>query len=1008
MARPHILPDTAAALAWLREQGVVDLTIDSRAIDGLSGAAFIAWPGAARDGRAFVQQALHAGARACLVEADGVEAFAFDDARIAAVPGLKARSAEIAHGFYGEPSDQLKVVAVTGTNGKTSTSWWTAQVLETIGLPCGVVGTLGVGQVRAGGVAHTGLTTPDPVTLHRTFREFVKQGLQAAAIEASSIGIEELRLHATRIEVAQFTNFTQDHLDYHGDMAAYWQAKRRLFDWPGMRAAVINLDDDKGADLLRHAQARGLDAWTCRVGGAAGAARLQAIDLAHTESGARFTVVERSALSTQEVGRVCVSAPVIGAFNVANLLGVIGAARALGGSLEAIAKACASLQAVPGRMQQVAAPDAAQVHAPLVVVDYAHTPDALQKALQALRPVAESRSGKLWCIFGCGGDRDPIKRPFMGATADRHADRVVLTSDNPRSESPGYILSQILVGVPGRDQVDVIEDRRAAIAHAIGGAQPQDVVLLAGKGHEATQEIAGVKHPFSDIEEASAALSRRAPSSCLLTPTSEPPAATMMMTLGLAHALLPGSTLHGDPATPIARVHTDTRTLQGGDFFVALRGERFDAHDFLPHACESGAVAVMAQRGVAESGLPGLTVADTRAALSMLAARWRARFDIPLIGVTGSNGKTTVTQMVASILRAWMAQVDGDHGELAALATQGNFNNDIGVPLTLLGLRERQHRSAVVELGMNHPGEIAQLAAIAAPTVGLVNNAQREHQEFMHTVEAVARENGAVLQSLSRDGVAVFPADDEYTPIWRELAQGCRVMDFSMQGPAAVTGSASWHAEPAPHWQIRLVTPQGEADVALAMAGRHNVRNALAATAAALGAGVPLPCIVAGLQAFQPVKGRSQLQRATVRGQAVTLVDDSYNANPDSVRAAIDLLADLPGPRWLVLGDMGEVGNQGPAFHEEVGAYAAARGIEHIWTAGSLCAHTAQAARASQALATSGGPVQTLHFGSAADIVAALPQPEAAPQVASILVKGSRFMKMEQVVAALCGGAHAA
>ena len=482
--------------------------------------------------------------------------------------------------------------------------------------------------------------------------------------------------------------------------------------------------------------------------------------------------------------------------------------------------------------------------------------------------------------------------------------------------------------------------------------------------------------------------------------------ATTMMTLGQAHTLLPGSVLHGDPATPIARVHTDTRTLQAGDLFLALCGERFDAHNFLPQAAQSGAVAVIGQHGVAECGLPGLTVSDTRAALGWLASGWRARFDIPLVAVTGSNGKTTVTQMVASILRAWMAsQGDAD----AALATAGNFNNDIGVPLTLLRLRERAHRCAVVELGMNHPGEIAQLAAMAAPTVALVNNAQREHQEFMHTVEAVARENGAVLQSLSRTGVAVFPADDAHTPVWRALAQGCRVIDFATEGSAAVTGCATWQAAPAPHWQILLRTPQGEADVALAMAGQHNVRNALAATAAALGAGVPLAAIVAGLQAFEPVKGRSQLRQASLRGQAVTLVDDSYNANPDSVRAAIDMLVGLPGPHWLVLGDMGEVGDKGPAFHEEVGAYAAERGIEHFWTAGALCAHASHAAQAKNA--SPQGEVNApsvRHFDSAADIVAALSLPDGTPSVASILVKGSRFMKMEQVVAALTGGAHAA
>ncbi|MGE5452863.1 MAG: UDP-N-acetylmuramoyl-tripeptide--D-alanyl-D-alanine ligase [Acidobacteriota bacterium] len=467
-----------------------------------------------------------------------------------------------------------------------------------------------------------------------------------------------------------------------------------------------------------------------------------------------------------------------------------------------------------------------------------------------------------------------------------------------------------------------------------------------------------------------------------------------MMTLGLAHALLSGSTLQGDPATPLLRVHTDTRSLQQGDLFVALRGERFDAHDFLPQAAQAGAVAVLIENGAPQTDLPALRVSDTRAALGRLAAGWRARFDLPLVAVTGSNGKTTVTQMIATILQAWQTSLNRPDG---ALATQGNFNNDIGVPLTLLRLREDVHHCAVVELGMNHPGEIAELAALAAPTVALVNNAQREHQEFMHTVDAVARENGAVLQALSVAGTAVFPADDDYTPIWRELAHGCKVMDFALDGAAAVTGSAQWQAQPQPHWSLTLHTPQGDACVSLRMAGLHNVRNALAATASALAAGVPLSAVAAGLNAFEPVKGRSQLRGITWQGQGVTLIDDSYNANPDSVRAAIDMLAGLPAPRWLVLGDMGEVGDQGPAFHAEVGAYARERGIEHVWTAGELCQHTAQA--------YGSGARQ---FDNAAAIVAALQQQTGPNAVASVLVKGSRFMKMEQVVQELSGGAHAA
>ena len=473
-----------------------------------------------------------------------------------------------------------------------------------------------------------------------------------------------------------------------------------------------------------------------------------------------------------------------------------------------------------------------------------------------------------------------------------------------------------------------------------------------------------------------------------------------MMTLGMARQMLPGSVLVGDPSTPILRVHTDTRTLQAGDLFVALRGERFDAHDFLTQAAGKGATAVIGEQGVAESGLPGLAVPDTRAALAQLAAAWRARFDIPVIAVTGSNGKTTVTQMVASILRAWMSSEGTPE---AALSTQGNFNNDIGVPLTLLRLREGVHRCAVVELGMNHPGEIAHLAAWTAPTAAIINNAQREHQEFMHTVEAVARENGSVLAHLAPSGVAVFPSDDAaHTPIWRELAGAHRVLDFALLSStdavaAPVTGQAQWVAAGA-HWRIRMHTPVGSGDVCLPMAGQHNVRNALAAAAAAAGSGVPWVSIVTGLETFVPVKGRSALLSVHLQGEPVSLVDDSYNANPDSVRAAIDMLADLPGPHWLVLGDMGEVGDQGPAFHREVGEHARARGIAHVWTAGELCRHTAQAVGE-----------QAQAFDSAADIVATLQMPSHAwPQVQSILVKGSRFMKMETVVHALTGGQHVA
>jgi UDP-N-acetylmuramoyl-tripeptide--D-alanyl-D-alanine ligase len=452
-----------------------------------------------------------------------------------------------------------------------------------------------------------------------------------------------------------------------------------------------------------------------------------------------------------------------------------------------------------------------------------------------------------------------------------------------------------------------------------------------------------------------------------------------MMTLAQAHAMLPGSALIGDGAIEIKRVHSDTRTLQAGDLFVALKGERFDAHDKLGEAKTKGAVAALAQRGLAEAGLAGVQVADSERGLQDLARAWRARHHLPLIAVTGSNGKTTVTQMIAAILRAW-------HGE-GAFATVGNFNNHIGVPLTLLRLRQddvQWHRAGVVELGMNHPGEIGLLAKIAQPTIAVVNNAQREHQEFMATVEAVARENGAVIDALGPAGTAVFPADDAYTSLWQSMAGQRPQLTFALQGEADVTAESMWLDD---HWALTLHTPAGAVPVTLRMAGVHNAKNALAAATCALAAGAPLAAIRKGLESFEPVKGRSQLKTITLRGQSVALIDDSYNANPDSVRAAIDVLATMRAPRALLLGDMGEVGARGPEFHSEVGAYAKERGIEQFWCAGALCAHAAGAFGAS-----------ARHFVDAPAMVAAIGE---LPTVASLLIKGSRFMQMERVVQAL-------
>jgi UDP-N-acetylmuramoyl-L-alanyl-D-glutamate--2,6-diaminopimelate ligase len=493
-----VLHNTMAAVQWLRAAGANALCTDSRCVR--AGDAFLAWPGTRDDGRRHVADAL---AACCLVDDEGADAFAFDERRVARAPGLKAAAGAIADAWYGHPSRALDVVAVTGTNGKTSVAWWTAQALAALGRRCGVIGTLGVGEPpRAGrppvALQATGLTTPDAVMLQATLSRFVADGLVACTMEASSIGLVDHRLTGTRIAVAQFTNLTRDHLDYHGDMPTYWAAKRTLFDWPGLRAAVINIDDEQGAALADELAGTGSPAqlWTYSL---RGAARLQAHDVRYEGDGLAFDLIEGD-----------VSLPIrcelIGRYNASNLLAVIGALRALGVNLAAAAQVVPALSPVPGRMQQVAAPGD---DLPLVVVDYAHTPDALDQALQALRPLAQVRGGLLWCIFGCGGNRDATKRPLMGAIAHQQADHVVLTSDNPRDETPSLILSQILAGIPDNDAVDVIEDRRAAIHEAVERAATRDVVLLAGKGHEETQEVSGVKRPFSDVAVAAQALALR-------------------------------------------------------------------------------------------------------------------------------------------------------------------------------------------------------------------------------------------------------------------------------------------------------------------------------------------------------------------------------------------------------------------------------------------------------------------------------------------------------------------
>lgn len=477
-------------LAALSAQGieVKSLAADSRQVE--TGDVFLAYPGELSDGRAHIDTALVRGAAAIVYEAKDADVRVTNVPSLA-VPNLRSVVAPLADAVYGHPSHALWLAGVTGTNGKTSTTQWLAESFARLGKKCALIGTLGNGF--PGALVPSPNTTPNALTLQKALRGFVDAGAEACAMEVSSIGIEEGRIDATRFAVAVFTNFTRDHLDYHGSMEAYAEAKLKLFDWPDLRVAVINIDDPFSARILERIAGRvPCIGYTLNEAKADVAECLSARNIGMHASGLSF-----------EVNGVSIRASVIGRFNASNLLAVMACLRAYGFTLAEAADAVASLQPPPGRMQIVST-SAGGDNLPLVIVDYAHTPDALEKVLIALREVAQARGGKLHCVFGCGGDRDRGKRPIMGAVAEAHADDVIVTSDNPRNEAPDAIIAAILAGMKKAPRVEA--DRAAAIRSVIGEAAARDVVLLAGKGHEDYQEIGGVKLPFSDLVEARSAL----------------------------------------------------------------------------------------------------------------------------------------------------------------------------------------------------------------------------------------------------------------------------------------------------------------------------------------------------------------------------------------------------------------------------------------------------------------------------------------------------------------------
>ena len=490
--------DVFGALA--KQGAMIDRIVsDSRRV--APGAAFLAYPGEAADGRRHIADAIARGGAAVVWESDGFEWDRAWKVPNVGVRELKQHAGALAHEFFGRPSEALWVCGVTGTNGKTSCSQWIAAALSARGEECGVIGTIGA-RLRDTSV-DVGNTTPDALELHRLLAEFLQEGAKAVAMEVSSHGLVQGRVNGVQFDCALFTNLTHDHLDFHGTMEAYAAAKAQLFEFASLESAVVNLDDPVGVKLAKRLKERGVPTtgYSLSLEGLEEGSVARFIAARGIEVGSDVTRVD---LATSWGDRQ-VTLPQLGRFNVSNILGVLGCLLAHGQDMDSALASISTLPDVPGRMQRLGGSGR-----PIAVVDYAHTPDALEKALAALRPIAEAAGGELIAVFGAGGNRDPTKRPRMGEIASRLADRVVITSDNPRNEDPAMIIEAIRAGVSiGHD---VEPDRAKAIAAAIRNAKASDVVLIAGKGHETYQEIAGKRHPFSDVvvaEQSIAAWSQR-------------------------------------------------------------------------------------------------------------------------------------------------------------------------------------------------------------------------------------------------------------------------------------------------------------------------------------------------------------------------------------------------------------------------------------------------------------------------------------------------------------------
>lgn len=956
-----------------QDTDITSIASDSRQVkpDGL----FIAVKGYQTDGHNFIRQAFENGAVIVIAETnpEGLD-------NVILVKDSRCCMAAIAANFYGNPSNDLTLVGITGTNGKTTTAWLLESVFNACGFSTGVIGTIGIRYSDL--TFDNPITTPDSIDLQKSLFDMKKAGVTHVIMEVSSHGLEMKRVEYCRFDAGIFTNLTQDHLDFHKDMDDYYNCKKRFFtEFLGPQGknnapAVLNIDDTKGLDLSNSLTYKPIVVSTQKK------ADLFIQNIMDDINGLSGTLFLPN-------GSIHLCSQLTGTFNLENILCAAGAAHALDISPENIKKGIEDCHVIPGRLEKIETPIDRYLF-----VDYAHTPDALESILIALKQRAPKR---VITVFGCGGDRDRSKRPLMGQIACTHSDIAIATSDNPRTEHPDSIINDILEGIADFDAITENElllnpfkkgylveaNRKKALKKAVFLSKPGDIIIAAGKGHETYQITNSGTIHFDDKEELQTA--------CLEFSDQFKPIPWDTEDLSKA--------LYCDPVISTIKknvsftgISTDSRTITESQIFLALKGDSFDGHTYIKDLIHNGIKGFVVEKKfldtldektkltVAHHNLIIFETENTLTALGQLARYQRLRSNVKLVAITGSSGKTTTRQIIEGIFKT----------QFHTHATLGNFNNEIGLPKTLLNLSPA-HEWAIVEMGMNHLGEISRLSKIACPDIAMVINTAGVHLEGLGSVDNVAKAKSEIFDGIRENGTAVLFADDPRRHILEaKVKNNLNIKTLILFGtnndsdvqPADIKNSPETT-------QFTARFDDQKAVFSINSPALFMVNNSLAAICAAKTAGISLKGIQKGISDFTPVSGRMNIYKIC---DAVTIMDDTYNANPASVSQALKTLNSVGNGKnsIAVLGDMLELGETSDELHWEIGQKVAQTEISKLYVFGNQVKYLINGA---------------LENGFSADNIFHGTKEQIAEQIAEqidtethVLVKGSRGMAMETVI----------